>query len=236
MKNLDKNKQIFVIHNLKEYTTKEQVTDYIENTLKKLCKIDLEEEGQIVIEGDKYDDENYFDRYFKEKGENVSHFFFINEFPEEKSKFYNKPTIRYIQKQIEGIQDRNKFSVIEDCKESLVKIAEEIMEENIKKENLVTIEGEKYDKIMLKNTNEINLKSYAINEVGLTSKNDSNGPKYSCYIDPKINKLHIHIELPGGGKITKDLAVKGSFYLITFNGEKYGDKNLKKMKRVKLIN
>ena len=31
VKNLDKNKQIFVIHNLKDYSTEEQVNDYIEN-------------------------------------------------------------------------------------------------------------------------------------------------------------------------------------------------------------
>ena len=91
---------------------------------------------------------------------------------------------------------------------------------------MITIEGETCDKIILKNANEINLKSYAINEVGLTFRNDSNEPKYSCYIDPKINKLYIHIELPGGGKITKDLTVKGNFYLFTFDGEKYGDKKL----------
>jgi hypothetical protein len=39
VKNLDKNKQIFVINNLKEYTTEEQVNDYIENTLKKYVKL-----------------------------------------------------------------------------------------------------------------------------------------------------------------------------------------------------
>jgi Na+-transporting NADH:ubiquinone oxidoreductase subunit NqrC len=41
VKNLDKNKQIFVIHNLKEYTTEEQINDYIENTLKKYVKLKL---------------------------------------------------------------------------------------------------------------------------------------------------------------------------------------------------
>ena len=41
VKNLDKNKQIFVINNLKEYTTEEQVNDYIENTLKKYVKLKL---------------------------------------------------------------------------------------------------------------------------------------------------------------------------------------------------
>jgi hypothetical protein len=49
VKNLDKSKQIFVIHNLKEYTTEEQVNDYIENTLKKLCKIEIEEKDQLNI-------------------------------------------------------------------------------------------------------------------------------------------------------------------------------------------
>ena len=36
VKSLDKNKQIFIIHNLKDYSTEEQVNDYIENNLKKL--------------------------------------------------------------------------------------------------------------------------------------------------------------------------------------------------------
>ena len=47
VKILDKNKQIFVIHNLKEYSTEEQVNDYIENTLKKLCKTEIEENTLI---------------------------------------------------------------------------------------------------------------------------------------------------------------------------------------------
>ena len=61
---------------------------------------------------------------------------------------------------MEVIKTRNKFSVIEDCKEFLINIAGDIMDENIKKENLVIEEGEKCDKILLKNTKEINLKSY----------------------------------------------------------------------------
>ena len=50
-----------------------------------------------------------------EKGENVSHFIFINEFSE-KAKYYNIPTIRHIQKEIEVIKTRTVFSIIEDCK------------------------------------------------------------------------------------------------------------------------
>ena len=82
-----------------------------------------------------------------EKGENVSHFIFINEFSE-KAKYYNIPTIRHIQKEIEVIKTRTVFSIIEDCKQFLVNISEEIMEENPKMENLITIEGKNSDKIL----------------------------------------------------------------------------------------
>ena len=40
---LEKTKQIYVIHNLKDYSTEEQVNNYIENVLKKLFKIEIEE-------------------------------------------------------------------------------------------------------------------------------------------------------------------------------------------------
>ena len=227
VKNLDKSKQIFVIHNLKEYTTEEQVNDYIENTLKKLCKIEIEEKEQLnILENSNFDNKNFFNKFFIEKNENVSHFIFVNEFSE-KAAYYNIPTIRHIQKEIEVVKRRNNFSIIDDCKEFLIKIAEEIMEESIKKENLITEEGEKYDKIILKNTNEINLKSYAVNEVGFTFRNDSDEPKYSCYVDIPQNKLYVHIELPGGGKnIIKNIEIKQGFNLLTFEGEKFGDKNL----------
>ena len=96
----------------------------------------------------------------------------------------------------------------------------------IKKENLYTEEGENFDKIVLKNTNEINLKSYAVNEVGLTFRNDSDEPKYSCFVDLEANKLYINIELAGGGTIKKNYDVKGGFSFLTFEGEKFGDKQL----------
>ena len=78
----------------------------------------------------------------------------------------------------------------------------------------------------MKNINEITLKSYAVNEVGLAFRNDNNEPKYSCYIDPEENKLYISIELPGGGNIKRDLSVEGNFYYFIFEGVKYGDKKL----------
>ena len=61
VKSLDKNKQIFVIHNLKNYSTDEQVDNYIENTLKKLNEIELEETTQQnILKDNKYESDKYF--------------------------------------------------------------------------------------------------------------------------------------------------------------------------------
>ena len=234
VKNLNGKKEIFVIHNLKEYSKKEQVDDYIENTLKKLCKVDLEETDMLTISNNCKGNEKFFKKYFVEKNDKneegpiVSHFILINEFSDIYD-IYNTPTINFIQKEIEVVKYKNKFSLVDECKEFLVNIADKIMEENIQKENLKIEEGEKFDKIVLKDINQINLISYAVNEVGFTFRNDNNEIKYSCYYDLKVDKpkLYIHIELPGGGRnIKKNYEVKGGYNILTFEGEKFGDKQL----------
>ena len=248
---LDKSKQIYVVHNLKDYSTEEQVNDYIENTLKKLYKIDLEENTYQNIRNNNKDDNNRFNKYFIEKGQKVSHFIFINEFSE-KADYYNAPTIEFIQQEIEVIKTRTKFSIIDDCKQFVVKMAEEIMEENPKIDNLITIEEEKCDKIVLKNIKEINLKKFVIDEMGYTLNNDSSEPKYSYYINKEDKMFYVNIELPGGGSITPDIEIGGGNYFFIYEGVKKGDeiiendskcetkkllrtKNLRKSNKFKLV-
>ena len=126
VKNLDKNKQIFVIHNLKEYSTEEQVNDYIENTLKKLCKIEIDENNLLNIsENNNYENKKFFNKYFMEKNDNVAHFIFVNEFSDNHD-YFNIPTITYIQKEIELVKRRKTFPLIEECKEFLVKIEKKL--------------------------------------------------------------------------------------------------------------
>ena len=243
---MDKNKQIYVIHNLKDYSTKEQVEDYIENTLKNLYKIEIEEILRQNIRKDDKNDGNYFNKYFVEKGKKVIHLIFVNEFSEQ-ANYYNPPTIELIQKEIEVIKTRNKFSIIEDCKDFLVRISEEIMEGNPKRENLLTIEGkvkeieeereeekkegkeekrkegQNFDKIILTNMKEITLKKFVVDEMGYTLNNDSNTPKYSYYIDTEKKILFINIELPGGGSLEPRVEIVSGYYIFIFEGEKKGD-------------
>ena len=219
---MDKNKQIYVIHNLKDYSTEDQVNDYIENTLKRLYKIEIEEiQRQNIIKNNK-DFNNCFNKYFVEKGKKVIHLIFVNEFSDN-ANYYNAPTIEFIQKEIEVIKTRNKFSIIDDCKIFFEKISEEIMEENPKKENLITEEGKENDKIILKNIKEITLKKFVVDEMGYTLNNDSNSPKYSYYIDTEKQMLFINIELPGGGSIEPRVEIVSGYYIFIFEGEKKGD-------------
>lgn len=223
VESMDKNKQIYVIHNLKDYSEEEQVNDYIENTLKKLYKIDIEEIiGQNINRQNKSDNTKYFNKYFVEKGKKVMHLIFVNDFSPKKE-FYNAPTINYIQKEIETVKTRNTFSILEDCKKFLLNISEEIMEENPQEENIVIEEGDGDDKIILKKLEKINLKKFIVDEMGYTLNNDSNIPKYSYYINTEDKSLYINIELPGGGSITPKINIISGFYIFIFEGVKKGD-------------
>ena len=59
--------RIFIIHNLKEFITKEQVENYIHNCLLKCSKFDITKRTRISIEKDK--DENQREKYIKQKNE-----------------------------------------------------------------------------------------------------------------------------------------------------------------------
>ena len=236
---MNENKQIYVIHNLKDYSTKEQVEDYIENTLKNLYKIEIKEIQRQKIRKDN-NEGNCFNKLFVEKGNKVIHLIFVNEFSEQ-ANYYNPPTIEFIQKEIEVIKTRNKFSILDDCIDFLVRISEEIMEENLKRENLHVKgkeegkgegEGEggkkgkeeqNFDKIILENMKEITLKKFVVDEMGYTLNNDSNTPKYSYYIDTEKKMFFINIELPGGGSIEPRVEIVSGYYIFIFEGEKKGD-------------
>ena len=240
VRKLDKTKQIYVIHNLKDFTTDEQVNDYIENTLKKLYKVEIEECIYQNLMDDSYEDKNkYFNKYFIEKGKGVCHFIFINEFSDKvKADYYNKPTIKYIRQEISSIKEKDIFSIIDDCKQFLVKMSEEIMEETPKLEDLITIEDDKNDRIFLKNIKEINLKQFVIDEMGYTLYNESSEPKYSYYINKEDKLFYVNIELPGGGSIEPHINIRNSNYFFKYDGIKKGDElveNDKKSENKKLI-
>lgn len=119
------------------------------------------------------------------------------------------------------------FDIIEDCKNFLIDISEEIIEENLKQEDFTIESGENSDILKIEGDDKIlNLKKFVVDEMGYALNNEGNLPKYSHYL--KDNLFHIFIELPGGGKIDNKVEIFQGYYLFAFEGIKYGDKEIEK--------
>ena len=229
----NKNKKLFVVHNLKEFTTEEQVNDYIENTLKKLYNTKIEERPHQFLKENNLQDK-FFDKYFVETDKfgnaNVTHLIFVNEFSEI-ADYYNFSTINFIQKSIELVQERQKFPIIDECKKFFVGNFEEIIEEDLHIENLKIIEGDKEDRIVLQNLEKITLKKLVTNEIGFTFNNFNDSIKYSYYINKVESMFYVNIELPGGGKIMPKIKLANGFYYFIYEGIKNGDLILEEDKK-----
>ena len=92
-------KNLYVIHNLQSFITKEQVNNYIKNILMNSATFDLEEKREIIMDdlfgSDEGDDKenledegeddapNYYTSMYKSL--NINHLIFINENSDEKS-------------------------------------------------------------------------------------------------------------------------------------------------------
>jgi hypothetical protein len=197
-----KNKQIYVVHNLQNFQTHEQVNDYIENTIKNLFDINIAENTyQKFLKNENGIKEDYFSKYFIEKGKNgedeknnTVHLILVNDYSEI-NVYYNKPTINFLKKEKEGVKSRKKFPIINECKKFLKDLSEEIIEEKINDESIWVDEIDKNnDKIYIKNQQNITLKKFVIDEMGYTLNDKGSLPKYSYYV--KSDKFHIFIELP----------------------------------------
>ena len=219
--NNKENKKLYVVHNLQNFYLKDDVNDYIENTLKKLYNVELEE----ITMYDPNDEITGYDKYFLEKdNKNIIHLLFINDYCEYSS-YYNKNTIWYLNQAIAQEPSRQTFEILENSRDFLLTISEEIMENKLSRDNIeIGLDEETgTEKLMVKGIEEIKLKKFIVDEMGIT-KNDGNTPKYSYYIDIQKSKLVVNIELPGGGffEDPKIISIQG-YYSFRFEGEQNGE-------------
>ena len=201
---------LYVIHNLYELNSKEQVNDYINGQLKNLFGIKLKERNFQNNKG------NYHQVFYvEEENEKVTHLIYVNEYSTI-ADYYNTPTIQFLKNKNDAEQRRTKFSVIEACKKYLVEIADQFIEEKIVLDNF---ESENNDKIKLKDSSKISLKKVFVDEIGKTQTNNFDQPRYSYYTTEK--DLIIKVELPGKDAQLKTKMQKGEeFYTFFFEGEK----------------
>ena len=212
-KSLAPSQFLYVIHNLQNLQSKEQVNDYIENTLKKLFGIEIEENTF------QNNSEDYHQKYYVEKGNNnqITHLILVNDYSSI-ANYYNHPTITFLQKKLEVEEKRLEFSIVEECKKYFAKINHDFLVKEIKETNFLQDEN----KIILSDKEEIILRKVYIDEIGKTLTNYSDQPNYNYYIDK--NDFIINIELPGENPICKTKVERGDgFYKFCFIGTKPGN-------------
>ena len=223
IENAKRNQPVIVIHNLKTYTTIEQVDDYIENTLLKSATFKLEK-GPIV--GTK--NTNFKIKYIlyekaNEKTPAIFHLIYANENSKAGS-HYNGFTLNFIENSYQSITNHTSYDVIETTKERFIQVSKEILEKK-EKENDITKDSfdERYPNyIKLKRDKEITLKKCFIDEIGF-SNSITNGfePKYNVF--KKDNKIIIRVEAPGNCPMVAEKIVQGELFIIRLSGEKKKD-------------
>ena len=197
-------KYLIVIHNLKNYQSKSNVENYIENTLKKLYGVQIEENVFQNIKGD------YHTKYYVEKDSKIIHLILINDNCNI-ADYYNKPSIDFLKKKLETEINRTKFSVVEKIKEFFITVQEDFIEESIKPEDLL----EEKDYIFIKK-NKITLKENFFDSNFINKS--YHFPNYYYYTEN--NNLIINVILPGkNSSIKSKLISKGEFYTIIFVGK-----------------
>ena len=228
-KRIKRGSVLHIIHNLKEYTSIQQVKEYINNTLLKSATFTLEKE--IIINNDINSPNNALHYYEKKNCENelsIFHLIYANE-NSEAGNYYNKYTLDFIENSYLHLTNYKPYDLIESIEERFIKISEDILKISEKDE---TITKESFDNlqhkiIKLKNEKEIIFKRCFNEEIGfLLFNNNIFEPKYNIY--QKENKIIIRLEVPGNCDINNDINLFGGYYIIRIDGEKKKTLNPKK--------
>ena len=234
---------LYVIHNLKTYTKKEQIKDYIENTLLKSATFSLKEGteyGQKQNTGIRF-----FENKKNEKNNEVIHLIYANE-NSEAGKYYNQYTLDFIEKLYQTINVNKPYDVIETIKDRYIEVSKDIIEKREKDEKITKQSFDNSDPnlIKLKNGKEIVLKKCLIDELGFSNlKPNGFEPKYNIYIkkdekqknekqkdeEKEDEKIIVRIEAPGNCILS---AFPPETNLIKISGTKNKDKEPKKMEDI----
>ena len=223
IENAKRNQPVIVIHNLKTYTTIEQVDDYIENTLLKSATFKLEKGPIVDTKNINFKIKYILYEKANEKIPAIFHLIYANENSKAGS-HYNGFTLNFIENSYQSITNHTSYDVIETTKERFIQVSKEILEKK-EKENDITKDSfdERYPNyIKLKRDKEITLKKCFIDEIGFSNL-ITNGfePKYNVF--KKDNKIIIRVEAPGNCPMVAEKIVQGELFIIRLSGEKKKD-------------
>ena len=227
MKRENTKKKIFIVHNLLNFETKQQVTDYIDNVLKKSLTFQIDERSMTTLEENKevddtvlnqtYYHEQYTDNNDNKKSCTIEHLIMAKE-GTEAGNYYNQSAINFLSINITYTTKLKKYPVKTTIKNYLYKMSSDFFdffESSIPKDNIivgeVTIDNIKKNKLYIDGYNkDIILKSINIDSLGFSSfLGRIYQPSYCLYIVDNVDKLPIK-------KTKSELKIEGDkpYYIL----------------------
>jgi len=212
-------KKIFIIHNLKELSTKDEVMNYINNVLLKSLTFNLsEKDGNLAQNVSKA---NFNTKYYIEKNTNqeleIYHLIMAKE-NTEAGDYYNESTYTFIIEQYNSFHLFIKFDMIKEIKEEIQFISKNILTKEIK--SLDDFENSD-NKIKLKN--KFDFYHNSDEDINTDFSYLTLKPKYSYYKINNNSQLLIIIEMPGQIEQPKFVCgkkPKNGYYIMIFSGKK----------------
>ena len=212
-------KKLFIIHNLKDFSTKEEVFQYINNVLLKSITFQLiENETQIaqttmnINNNTKYFIEKNIDKEME-----IYHLIIAKE-DSEAGKYFNESTYTLITQHYNSFHFFNTFDLIKEIKEEIKLNSKNIFNKPILSlDDFENIEN----KIKIKNNFELLNSDKNVDFSYLSLK-----PKYSYYKINNNSQLLVVIEMPGkiiDPKFICHKKPKNGYYIMTFSGKKVVD-------------
>ena len=223
------NKTIYIIHNLKTFIEKDQMINYIKDTLKESLTFVLEEDEYLEIESEEKKEVNkiFFKQKLKESNRIIIHLLMANE-GSRAGKYYNYSTIKYLNKVLSQVKEKKPFNIIKSLKDFLISFSGEIFNKTLELSSI----KEENDCIKIVNNEDLELKDCLMDELGNNIIRDTHfKPKYrgGYFTDSSTEerKFFLEIELYGIWKLSHLIEIKETFFIITINGEKENKINRK---------
>ena len=221
----------FVVHNLKTFSLKKQVEDYIQEILLKSATFKLTQQKCVCRTNDEIQNKNkiYFIEEFnneEDKGTVIYHLILAMH-GTEAGNYYNDFVYEFISKQFDSFPMHDKFPIIEDVKQQFMENSNKMMVHPI--ESLDEFEkSESEIKLISKDKEEeqkrLLFKRCLVDELGFfTFRGGNFDPEYAYYKTIIQNKpyLCIQVEIPGEAKVTCRAKIVDQYWNITVKGVKY---------------
>ena len=246
---------IFIIHNLQEFWARNQVENYIKNTLlncstfklKKRAWISTQEDednNEIKIKDNSEDKEEnlvddeiadeeskLYDIHFteiikyKDKKLEVYHLILANE-NSEAGKIYNPYAYKFIEHVYNFVSEPKKFDIFDQVKINFKKLSGDILRDDIK--NVPFTENKiilEEKKIRLEYEKDLSLKKCYTDELGFSFFKTGDFEPKYNYFKPDEHTLEVRVEVPGNIKCSVTHKITENKTIIIVKGVKQIDKS-----------